>query len=90
MERERRELRWQEERRQREESERIRWENEEKLKDLDIEVASWQRSQQIRSYIEAVKKWGIQKYGEIKPDSNLQQWLTWATKQADRLDPLVE
>ena len=89
-ERERRELKWQEERRQREESERIRREEEEKMKALDREVASWHRSQQIRSYIEAVKKWGIQKYGEIKPDSKLQQWLTWATRQADRLDPLVE
>lgn len=89
-ERERRELKWQEERRQWEESERIRREEEEKMKVLDREVASWQRSQQIRSYIDAVKKWGIQKYGEIKPDSKLQQWLTWATRQADRLDPLVE
>jgi hypothetical protein len=89
-ERERRELQWQEERRQREESERIRREEEEKMKVLDREVASWQRSQQIRLYIDAVKKWGIQKYGEIKPDGKLQQWLTWATKQADRLDPLVE
>jgi len=80
----------QEERRQCEESERIRREEEEKMKVLDREVASWQRSQQIRSYIEAVKKWGIQKYGEIKPDSELHQWLTWATRQADRLDPLVE
>ena len=67
-----------------------RQEEEEKMKVLDREVASWHRSQKIRSYIEAVKKWGIQKYGEIKPDSNLQQWLTWATRQADRLDPLVE
>ncbi len=90
MEREQRELRWQEEKRQWEESERIRREEEEKLKVLEREIASWQRSQQIRSYVEAVKKWGIQKYGEIKPDSNLQQWLTWATKQADRFDPLVE
>ena len=90
MERQQRELKWQEERRQREESERIRREEEEKMKVLDREVASWQRSQQIRSYIEAVKKWGIQKYGEIKPDSELHQWLTWATRQADRLDPLVE
>jgi hypothetical protein len=89
-EREQRELKWQEERRQREESERIRREEEEKMKVLDREVASWQRSQQIRSYLDAVKKWGIQKYGEIKPDSKLQQWLTWATRQADRLDPLVE
>jgi hypothetical protein len=89
-ERKRRELKWQEERRQWEESERIRREEEEKMKVLDREVASWQRSQQIRSYIDAVKKWGIQKYGEIKPVSKLQQWLTWATKQADRLDPLVE
>lgn len=89
-ERERREREWQEERRQREEAERIRREEETKLKDLDREVESWQRSQKIRSYIEAVKKWGIQKYGEIKPESKLQQWLTWATKQADRLDPLVE
>jgi hypothetical protein len=89
-ERERRELKWQEERRQREESERLRREEEEKLKDLDREVASWHRSQKIRSYIDAVKKWAIQKYGEVKPDSKLHQWLTWATQQADRLDPLVE
>ncbi len=89
-ERERREREWQEQRRRREEADRIRREEEEKLKDLDREVESWQRSQKIRSYIEAVKKWGIQKYGEIKPESKLQQWLTWATKQADRLDPLVE
>ncbi len=90
MERERRELERQEEKRRWEESERIRREEEEKMKVLDREVASWQRSQQIRSYIDAVKKWGIQKYGEIKPDSKLHQWLTWATQQADRLDPLVE
>jgi hypothetical protein len=89
-ERERREREWQEQKRQREEAERIRREEEEKLKNLDREVESWQRSQKIRSYIEAVKKWGIQKYGEIKQESKLQQWLTWATKQADRLDPLVE
>jgi len=89
-EREQRELRWQEERLKREEADRVRREEEEKLKDLEREIASWQRSQQIRSYIEAVKKWGIRKYGEIKPESKLHEWLTWATKQADRLDPLVE
>lgn len=90
IERERQELEWQERRRQREESERLRREEEERLKDLDREVSSWHRSQQIRSYVDAVKKWAIQKYGEIKPDSKLHQWLTWATQQADRLDPLVE
>ena len=90
IERERQELEWQERRRQQEESERIRREEEEKLKVLDREVASWHRSQQIRLYIDAVKKWAIQKYGEVKPDSKLHQWLTWATQQADRLDPLVE
>jgi hypothetical protein len=89
-ERERWEREWQEQRRKREEAERIRREEEEKLKDLDEEVESWHRSQKIRSYIEAVNKWAIQKYGEIKPDSELQRWLTWATRQADRLDPLVE
>lgn len=89
-EREQREREWQEERRKREEAERIRRDEEEKLNELDREIASWQRSQQIRSYIEAVKKWGMQKHGEIKPDSKLHQWLTWATKQADRFDPLVE
>jgi len=89
-ERERREREWQEQRRQREESERIRREEEEKMKVLDREVTSWYRSQQIRSYIDAVRKWGVQKYGEIRPDSKLHQWITWAIQQADRLDPLVE
>ena len=90
VERERKEREWQEERQRREEREKIRQEEEEKMKVLDREGESWHRSQKIRSYIEAVKKWGIQKYGEIKPDGKLQQWLTWATRQADRLDPLVE
>ncbi|MRS01725.1 hypothetical protein EG832_00620 [bacterium] len=54
-EREQRELRWQEERRKREEAERVRREEEEKLKDLEREIASWQRSQQIRSCIDAEK-----------------------------------
>lgn len=90
VERERRDREWQEERRKREEAERIWQEEQEKMKALDREIAAWQRSQQIRSYIDAVKKCGIQKYGEIKPESKLQQWLTWATKQADRLDPLIE
>ncbi len=76
-EREQRELRWQEERRKREEEERIRRENEEKLKDLDREIASWHRSQKIRSYIEAVKKWGIQKYGEINIRGKAREEKIW-------------
>lgn len=82
--------------------ERLKWENErheklriideekKKLKGLEQEIELWQKSRQIRAYVEAVRQWGIEKRGTIDPESKLAQWIEWATIHADRFDPLTD
>jgi hypothetical protein len=89
IEREKRELEWQERRRRHEALEEIRREEEERIKVLDKQVSSWSKSQQIRAYTEAFKKAVIQLYGEVVLGGKQDKWLTWANKYADRIDPLV-
>jgi hypothetical protein len=89
IEREKRELEWQERRRRHEELEKVRWEEEARIKELNEEVSSWSKSQQIRAYTEAFKKAVIQLYGEMVPGGKQDKWLTWANEYADRIDPLV-
>lgn len=90
LERERWKREWQEKERQREEMARLRREEEERLQSLDKQVVGWHKSRQIRAYIEAVRQAAIQKHGQIAEGSQLDQWLTWANQQADRIDPLSE
>ena len=70
--------------------ERLRREEEERIKSLENQIEAWYRSRQIREYLQAVKRTAIQKYGRIEPSSELDKWLTWAKQHADRVDPLVE
>jgi len=89
IQREKRELEWQERRRRNEELEKMRWEEEARIKTLDKEVSAWSRSQQIRAYTEAFKIAVIKLYGEVVPGGKQDKWLTWANKYADRIDPLI-
>lgn len=61
-----------------------------KLKELGEEVETWHKSQRIRKYVAAARQSAIAQYGGINPGSEMGEWLIWAEKQADRLDPLVE
>lgn len=86
----------QEESRRREEKKRIRHERKvarqaelSRVNRLMNEAASWQKSQTIRAYIQAVKERAIREHGHIEEGSELDCWLTWARQQADRLDPLT-
>jgi len=74
---------------------RIRWQKaeeirkeEEKLKDLEGEIENWQRSQRIRSYIDAVRASFAAAGKEIAKESELGRWIDWALAHADRFDPL--
>jgi hypothetical protein len=59
--------------------------------DLLVQQANcWRASQNLRSYIEAKKQHHLAIHGEIEPEGDFARWLTWATRQADRLDPLTE
>lgn len=72
--------------------EKLRQIDEEKqeLKQLEHEVAMWQKSQQIRAYVETVRQWSVEKRGPIEPESKLAQWIAWASAHADRFDPLTD
>jgi len=53
-------------------------------------AADWLRAEQLRSFISAAYHAGSQ-YGQAtEPGTPFGDWLTWAAKQADRLDPLKE
>jgi hypothetical protein len=88
MKEEQEKLERQERIRQQEEQERMRKEEENRFQALDREVSAWQKSKQIRSYLHAVRMDALQRFGIIMPGSQLDQWLSWAEKQADRIDPL--
>jgi hypothetical protein len=62
----------------------------ERLAQLDREVASWHKAQEIRAYVQTARDLSLKKFGRIDPGSEMDQWITWAMAQADRHDPLVE
>jgi hypothetical protein len=60
---------------------------EKKIKMLEREAASWQQAELIREYIEAVRRHGVPETdSEDRP--NVLEWIEWAERQADRIDPL--
>ena len=73
----------------REELERLKELDQERIANLEKEAMRWQKSQIIRSYVEAATKAHTQKNGKIEPGSEFDKWRTWASQQADRLDPLI-
>ena len=82
-----RQAQWAEERARQEEEQRRRWEEQHRREQCDKEVASWAKSQQLRAYADAVRTAAIRKHGAIAPGSKLDQWLEWAIRYADSLDP---
>jgi len=90
LEREQRELEWREQEEARKKKAEEIQKEKERVERLFKQVEAWQKAQHIRTYIEAVKQVAIQKHGFINIGSELDNWLKWATQQADRLDPLAE
>lgn len=88
LERERRNAAEEEARRRREEIEKQRKEEEERFRTLERQVEAWTKCQQIRTFVEAVKTSAVKEKGSIEPGSDLDRWIEWAMKQADRLNPL--
>jgi len=76
--REEREQRCEEERRRREEQERLRRVEEERIRYLEKLTGNWQKSIQIRSFLDAVKDAAIRRYGQVESGSDLDKWLVWA------------
>lgn len=57
---------------------------------LTKDAGSWHQAQQLRAYIEAVERCGIRPDGNGLEGQSLPDWIEWAKRQADRLDPLTE
>lgn len=83
-----RDLEW--ERRWAEEEERVRKINEEKerLKELEELMANWQKAQQIRAFMDAYEQMCNTNGEPTTPESTAGEWIAWARKKADWLDPL--
>lgn len=88
IERAERERRWQEER-EREETERKRQLAEEKrLQDLERQAILWTKSQQLYQYIHAVKDRANKKSYNEDTQAMVEEWIEWAIKHAENLDPI--
>ena len=61
---------------------------ESKLEELVSEVESWEKSQKIRRFIEAMEN--RQRKTGNTDDPNFVRWVKWASDQANRIDPLSE
>lgn len=61
-----------------------------RVNDLIRQARSWSQSERLRGYIEAVRQKHEATNGDIAQNSDVSNWLEWATQQADRLDPLRE
>jgi len=52
------------------------------------ESTAWAQAQQVRAYIAALREKVSARHGGIHPGSQTDQWIIWASRQADSLDPL--
>ena len=69
------------------EAEKRRWEEAERVRDLERGVDAWIKNQRIRAYIDEVENVG-RRDGGIEAGSELEKWLRWARAHADRTDPI--
>jgi len=88
LEREQREKEWEEEKRLRREAEIARKLQEARIGALNLQIDAWERSKQIRAYIEAVRRKALEQTGSILPESDLGRWITWAANYAESLNPV--
>lgn len=87
-EREQRE--WREAAERQAELERQRREEEARRQVLERQTELWLKTQNLRAYIDAVERAATNRGTSAGPGTELQRWLGWARKHADRLDPLKE
>jgi len=64
-------------------------EEETRIKKLDDDATSWQKSLLIRDYVAAVKEKASRDEAFAK-DNDVETWSVWALQYADRLDPLTK
>ena len=88
LQREREERERQEAERRRIEAERQRREDLERRQRLERQVESWTKAQQVRAFVDEVERRAQAKDKSTEPGAKLAEWIAWARRHADRLDPL--
>ena len=59
-----------------------------KVRALEDAAAKWNRAEQIRSFVSAARIAAAQNNQAVEPGTHFGDWIIWAERQADRLDPL--
>ena len=54
------------------------------------QVRQWNRSKQIKEYVEPARTFVRNRDVEITEGSEVETWLAWANAQAERFDPLCQ
>lgn len=81
-------LKWEEERRQREENEKKLAEEKARFQQLEKQVAFWIKSEQIRGFVKAFETEAAHRDLPEKQKRGIEEWVAWARKQADKMDPI--
>lgn len=58
-----------------------------RVNELITEAENWRKARLLREFVETVKREHTAA-GTFQPGSPIEQWAEWASRQADRLDPL--
>lgn len=84
------ELRRQEESRQRAAKRAAILAERKRLDDLVEDSQCWRRSRILRDYIEEARRAYLARHGAVEAGSEMAEWLEWASRHADWLDPLTD
>lgn len=66
---------------------RVRWKQQERIDRLRKNIEKWEEAQRVRAYLTAVREKVQAAEGEVKTDSPIARFLSWAQRYADDLDP---
>ncbi len=70
------------------EAEERRRDEEERRRILEKQVSYWDKARQLRAFIDEVERRANAKGVSIVSGTELGEWIAWARRHADRLDPL--
>jgi hypothetical protein len=79
---------WAERQRRRDEETKRQQAEQFRVDSLTRLAADWRAANAIRDYLGAVRRDAERRSLFIEPESELNDWLNWATEVADRLDPV--
>jgi len=88
-EREKERIRWEEDRRKEQEASDRRYEEQQRAERLKQQVDDWSRSRRIREYIADMKASALRPETWTISKVPLPEWMEWALRYADSIDPVA-